>query len=65
MPEPFLLTPDLLVQLRIYDVLMVIARGVNKEEAEYVANEHEAGHLVALPPYFAPITESDDTDYTE
>lgn len=35
---------------RIYDLLAVIARGVNPEEAKAVLDAHEQGILIGSPP---------------
>lgn len=43
---------DLILTRRNYDLLAVIARGVDKEEADAVINAHTAGLLIGpIPDY--------------
>lgn len=43
-------TVSLITQLRIYDLLMVIARGINEDEAIEVAKLHAVGKILGPPP---------------
>jgi hypothetical protein len=43
-------TVNLITQLRIYDLLLVIARGINESEAVEVAKLHAEGKVLGPPP---------------
>ena len=48
-------TPALIILARCYDLLAVIARGVNPTEAEQIMRAHEEGILFMPPPAYREV----------
>jgi hypothetical protein len=42
----------MLMQMRIYDLLVVIAREANKGVADYVGDQHQEGKILGPEPWF-------------
>ena len=45
---------NIIYQMRIYDMLTVIARAVNEEEANNLVKLHSQGEVVGPPPVYVP-----------
>lgn len=56
-PTDFL-TINVIYQMRIYDMLTVIARNLNKDEADALVEEHSRGRVVGPPPVYIPDEEA-------
>lgn len=51
--------------LRLYDVMMCVARGVNPDEAVKLLALHQQGKIAGPPPFFDmgdEVTETDDVE---
>lgn len=53
-------TVSLITMLRIYDLLLVIARGINEDEAVQAARLHAEGKVLGPPPSWNMSDEQSD-----
>lgn len=55
-------TVELIILARLYDLLGIIARGINPTEAEQVMRAHEEGILFMPPPSYREVIHDEVAD---